>query len=173
MEWNRSVSFKGRHLVAGLALLATIALISNAIAGTDGTGKGPQAAAKKKKAKPGPPGPQGPAGPQGAQGAPGAQGLPGTPGTPGTNGATSVTTRTATLNVGASLTADATALCTGAEKATGGGWAQATTITNNQVFQGASRPSPFPGTPTGWFVQITNTSVSPGVFVVYAICASP
>lgn len=176
MRRNYSVSFKGRHLVAGLALVASIALISNAIAGTDGTGKGPQAAAKKKKAKPGPPGPQGPAGPQGAQGPPGAQGLPGTPGTPGTNGtngATSVTTRTATLNVGASLTADATASCIGAEKATGGGWAQATTITNNQVFQGASRPSPSGGTPTGWFAQITNTSVNPGVFVVYAICASP
>ena len=80
---------------------------------------------------------------------------------------------TAALNVNAGQTGNATAGCTGSEKATGGGYAQLTSIANTSVFVGANRPSPFPGTPTGWFVDLTNSSGSNGQWLVYVICAAP
>jgi hypothetical protein len=85
-----------------------------------------------------------------------------------------VVTRTAGLVVNASSTNEATASCNGGERATGGGYAQATSIPNTNLFFGASRPSPTSGTPTGWFVQLTNTHASTQFSgLVYAICAAP
>lgn len=168
---------KRRYALTGLGLVAAIALVSTAIAGgvpgAGSSGKNAAASAKKKKvkAKPGPPGPQGP---QGIQGPPGANGTNGTNGTNGSNGATNVVTRTTGLTVNATLTNEATATCNAGERATGGGYAQATTVPNNQLFFGASRPSPTSGTPTGWFVQLSNTSgTTQFVGLVYVICASP
>jgi hypothetical protein len=176
-----------RYVLIGLGLVAVVALVSTAIAASDDSSKGPSAqAAAKKKGKRGPPGPQGPAGPQGPQGPPGAQGpegpqgdqgiqgIQGNPGAPGANGATSVIIRTAGLSAGPGVTNSATASCTGSEKATGGGYAQATTIPNTQLFFGANRPSPTSGTPTGWFAEVTNTNGSTTFSgLVYVICASP
>jgi hypothetical protein len=75
---------KRRYVLIGLGLLAAIALVSTAIAGSGDASKGPSAkVAKKKKVRrgpPGPPGPPGPAGPPGAEGAPGEPGAPGAPG---------------------------------------------------------------------------------------------
>ena len=85
---------KRRYALAGLGLVAAIALVTSAVAGIGGGGSGASdeqqasAAAKKKKAKPGPRGPAGPAGPAGAQGtsgAPGGQGQIGPQG-PGAKG---------------------------------------------------------------------------------------
>jgi hypothetical protein len=180
---------KRRYALTGLGLVAAIALVSTAIAG-GGLGSGEKdspakaAAKKKKKAKPGPPGPQGPAGPTGAAGATGAtgatgppgtqgvQGTPGTNGTNGTNGATNVTVWTAGLGVSAASTNSATASCNAGEKATGGGFAQATAIDPANLFVDANRPSPL-GTPTGWFVNLKNTSASAYSGLVYVICAAP
>jgi hypothetical protein len=170
---------KRRYALTGLGLVAAVALVSTAVAGgVPGSGGGDKqassAAKKKKKAKPGPPGPQGPQGPQGLPGTPGTNGTPGTPGTNGTNGATNVVIRTAGLAAGTGVTNDATSPCNAGERATGGGYAQATSIPNTQLFFGASRPSPTSGVPTGWFVQVTNTSGTTAFSgLVYAICAAP
>jgi hypothetical protein len=165
---------KRRYVMAGMAAVAVVALVSTAIAGSGGSGSGGAVAAKKKKkVKPGPPGPPGPQGPQGIQGLPGTPGTPGTPGGNGTNGATNVVVRTTGLAVAASSTNSATANCNGGEKATGGGFAQATAIAPNQLFVDANRPSPL-GTPTGWFVNLQNTNGSTAYSgLVYVICASP
>jgi hypothetical protein len=46
-------------------------------------------------------------------------------------------------------------------------------VPNTNVFVGANRPAPL-GTPTGWFVNLTNTSTTTnGQWLVYAICAAP
>lgn len=168
---------KRRYALTGLGLVAAVALVSTAVAGgvpgSGSDGDGAATAAKKKKAKRGPAGPPGPQGVQGAQGPPGADGADGTNGTNGTNGATSVTTRTAALNVNAGTTNSATASCIGSEKATGGGYAQATAIDPANLFVDASRPAPFPGVPTGWFVNLKNTSGSNYVGFAYVICAAP
>ena len=84
-----------------------------------------------------------------------------------------MTTRTTALNVNANTTNSATAGCNVGEKATGGGFAQATAIAPLSLFVDASRPAPFPGTPTGWFVDLQNTSGSSYVGLVYVICAAP
>jgi Collagen triple helix repeat (20 copies) len=173
---------KRRYALSGLALVTAVALVSTAIAGgVPGAGSGDEratTAAKKKKpkAKPGPPGPAGPAGAQGIQGIAGPTGptgATGTTGTNGTNGATNATVRTAGLTVNANSTNNATASCNGGEKATGGGWAQASTIPPNQLFADANRPSPL-GTPTGWFVNLQNTSgTTQFTGLVYVVCAAP
>jgi collagen type I alpha len=175
---------KRRYVLIGLGLVAAVALVSTAIAGAGSSSKGSSArVAAKKKLKRGPPGPAGPQGPAGAQGATGPVGATGSQGTTGptgatgtagANGATSVVIRTAGLSAAPGVTNSATAPCTGSEKATGGGYAQATTISNTQLFFGANRPSPTSGTPTGWFVEVTNTNGSTTFSgLVYVICAAP
>ncbi len=77
---------KRRYVLAGLGLVAAIALVSTAIAGGLGSSQGPYAETAKKKVKRGPAGPPGPPGPQGIQGPPGEQGQPGEPGEPGQPG---------------------------------------------------------------------------------------
>jgi hypothetical protein len=81
---------KRSYVLIGLGLIAAVALVSTAVAGSDGGGT---ATAAKKKVRRGPPGPQGPAGPpgpagqagpQGARGPQGIQGLQGDQGVPGT-----------------------------------------------------------------------------------------
>jgi hypothetical protein len=173
-----------RYVLIGLGLVAVVALVSTAIAASDDSSKGPSAqAAAKKKGKRGPPGPQGPAGPQGPQGPPGAQGpegpqgdqgiqgIQGNPGTPGANGATSVVQRTAVIGpLNNGVSGDAVATCVGSEKATGGGFANASGTARID----GSRPELTSGVPTGWHVFIHNNSGANGVqFFVYVICASP
>jgi hypothetical protein len=76
---------KRRYVLIGLGMLAAVALVSTAIAGSRSGGKSGAISAKsksttvaqvakKKKVKRGPAGPQGPPGPAGAPGAPGAPG---------------------------------------------------------------------------------------------------
>lgn len=75
---------------------------------------------------------------------------------------------------GPGVTNNATASCTGSEKATGGGFAQATSIDPTLLFVDSSRPSPTSGTPTGWFVNLKNTHGTVTYSgLVYVICAAP
>jgi hypothetical protein len=97
----------------------------------------------------------------------------GTNGTNGTNGATNVNQRNASLPVNAGATNDAVASCDAGDKATGGGYAQATSISEASIHIGASRPELTSGVPTGWHVYITNSSASNGSWVVFVVCASP
>ena len=93
-----------------------------------------------------PRGQRGPAGPQGAA---------------GPAGATTVTVRSA----GASGTA--TASCTGAERAVGGGGDAPL------GFIDGSYPSPQNGTPTGWVARATDADGFPVNLTAYVICAAP
>ena len=79
---------KRRYVLTGLGIVASLALITTAIAGggigTDG--KNAQSAKKGKKGKPGPAGPAGPAGAAGQTGPQGPQGIQGIQGNEGTQG---------------------------------------------------------------------------------------
>ncbi len=73
---------KRSYVMIGLALIAAVGLISNAVAGSGSGHDSAQSAAKKGRR--GPPGPPGPQGPQGIQGVPGQDGQDGQDGTPAT-----------------------------------------------------------------------------------------
>jgi hypothetical protein len=77
-----------------------------------------------------------------------------------------VTVRTAPLNIAAG-SGNATAACTGGERATGGGY----TVDSGSATVQQSRPEPASGTPTGWHVAVTATS--PAQVTVHAVCAAP
>lgn len=77
---------KRGYVLIGLGVVAAVALVSTAVAGSGSSAEKPAVVAAKKKVKrgpPGPPGPQGQQGPQGLQGAPGQQGEQGEQGEPG------------------------------------------------------------------------------------------
>ena len=173
---------KRRYVLIGLGVIGTIALISTGVAAPgDKSGDRAQTAkaGKVRRGPPGPPGPAGQPGPSGAPGAPGAkgeQGIPGSPGTNGTNGsngangATNVTVRSTSLFVGTNSQQNATASCSGSERATGGG----ALVTAGSALILGDRPSPTSGTPTGWNVEAKNGSlVQNATYTVYVICAAP
>jgi hypothetical protein len=111
-------------------------------------------------------GERGPRGPKGERGRRGRRGPKGGRGARGRPGATNVTVRTAPLSAAAGG-ANATAACTGEERATGGGY----TIDSGSATVQESRPEPASDTPTGWHVAVTATS--PAQVTVHVVCAAP
>jgi hypothetical protein len=105
-------------------------------------------------------------GKRGPKGERGERGRRGRRGAQGPAGATNVTVRTAPLTVAAGG-ANATAACTGEERATGGGYA----VDSGSATIQQSRPEPASGTPTGWHVAVTATS--PAQVTVHVVCAAP
>jgi hypothetical protein len=111
-------------------------------------------------------GERGERGPRGKRGAKGERGRRGRRGAEGAAGATNVTVRTAPLTAAAGA-AEATAACTGEERATGGGYS----VDSGSATVQQSRPEPAGGTPTGWHVAVTATS--PAQVTVHVVCAAP